>query len=140
MCVCVCVCVCGPFLKSLLNLLHCFSFLMSWFSSHKACGILAPRPGIKPAPSALEGKVSTTGPPGKFLILTLESLVDAESQLTSHIPTCVLGYPSYCGCLSCSMEWTCSDSHSALGHTQTHPTLQINELPNPPVSTWVSSP
>ena len=31
----------------------------------KACRILDPWPGIKPAPSALEGKALTTGPPGK---------------------------------------------------------------------------
>ena len=29
--------------------------------------ILAPRPGIEPAPPALEGEVITTGPPGKSL-------------------------------------------------------------------------
>ena len=28
-------------------------------------GIIAPQPGIEPAPPALEGKVLTTGPPGK---------------------------------------------------------------------------
>ena len=33
---------------------------MLWFSGHEACGILAPRPGIKPAPFALEGEVFTT--------------------------------------------------------------------------------
>ena len=32
---------------------------------HKPCGILAPWPGIKPTPPALEGEVSTTGPAGK---------------------------------------------------------------------------
>ena len=32
---------------------------------HKADGILAPSPGIKPATPALEGEVLTTGPPGK---------------------------------------------------------------------------
>ena len=31
----------------------------------KACGILAPRPGIEPVPSALEGDVLAPGPPGK---------------------------------------------------------------------------
>jgi len=36
---------CGPFLKSLLNLLQ----YCSWFFSCEACGVLAPRPGIKPA-------------------------------------------------------------------------------------------
>ena len=41
---------------------------MFWvFFCHKACGILAPPPGIEPAPSALEGEVSTTGLPGKPL-------------------------------------------------------------------------
>ena len=32
---------------------------------HEACGILAARPGIEPAPLALEGEVLTTGRPGK---------------------------------------------------------------------------
>ena len=53
---------CGPFLKSLLNLLqHCFCY-MSWFFDR---GMLALWPGIKPTPSALEGKVPTAGSPGK---------------------------------------------------------------------------
>ena len=56
---------CGPFFKSLLNLLqYCFCFMFRFFG-HEACGILAPRPGIKPTPPALEGEVLTTGPPGK---------------------------------------------------------------------------
>ena len=38
---------------------------MFWFFGREACGILAPRPGIEPAPPALEGEVLTTGPPGK---------------------------------------------------------------------------
>ena len=60
---------CGPFLKSLLNLLqYCFCFMI-WFFGHEACGILAPRPGIEPAPPALEGEVLTTGPPGKSLVI-----------------------------------------------------------------------
>ena len=45
---------------------------MFWFFGREACGILAPRPGIEPAPPALEGEVPTTGPPGKSL-----SYVDA---------------------------------------------------------------
>ena len=58
---------CGPFLKSLLNLLqHCFCFML-WFFGCKTCGILAPWPGIEPAPPALEGEVLTTGPPEKSL-------------------------------------------------------------------------
>ena len=40
-------------------------FYVFWFFGCEACGILAPWPRIKPTPPALEGKVSTTGPPGK---------------------------------------------------------------------------
>ena len=55
----------GPFLKFLLNLLqYCFCF-MFWFFGRETCEILAPWPGIKPSPPALEGEVLTTGPPGK---------------------------------------------------------------------------
>ena len=39
---------------------------MFWFFGYEAYGILAPWPGIEPIPSALEGEVLTTGPPGKF--------------------------------------------------------------------------
>ena len=38
---------------------------MFWPFGSKACRILDPWPGMKPAPSALEGKALTTGPPGK---------------------------------------------------------------------------
>ena len=40
---------------------------MFWFFGHEVCGILVPRPGIEPAPSASEGEVLTTEPPGKSL-------------------------------------------------------------------------
>ena len=40
---------------------------MVWFFGREACGILAPQPGIEPAPPALEGEVLTTGPPRKSL-------------------------------------------------------------------------
>ena len=54
-------------LKSLLNFLqYCFCFMFC-FGGHETCGILAPWPGIKPAPDALEGEVLTTGLPGKSL-------------------------------------------------------------------------
>ena len=36
-------------------------------SCSKACGVLVPRPGIKPVSPALEGRFLTTGPPGKSL-------------------------------------------------------------------------
>ena len=36
---------------------------MFWVFGPEACGILAPQPGIKLAPPALEDEVLTTGPP-----------------------------------------------------------------------------
>ena len=44
-----------------------FFFFMLWCFNYKACGILPLQPGIEPTPSALEGKVLITGPPGKSL-------------------------------------------------------------------------
>ena len=43
---------------------------MFWFFGCKACGILVPQPGIKPAPSALKGEVLTAGSPGKSLCVS----------------------------------------------------------------------
>ena len=48
-------------------LLVLFLSFMFWFFGPKACGILAPWPGIKPLPPALEGRVLTTRLPRKFL-------------------------------------------------------------------------
>ena len=45
------------------TLLFLFHVLVFWC---EVCRILAPQPGIEPAPPALEGKVLTTGPPGKL--------------------------------------------------------------------------
>ena len=39
------------------------------------CGILVPRPGIEPAPPALEGEVLTTGPPGKSRVMLLRQIL-----------------------------------------------------------------
>ena len=36
-------------------------------SRRVACGVLVPRPGIEPVPSALAGGLLTNGPPGKSL-------------------------------------------------------------------------
>ena len=41
------------------------SVFMFWFFGCEACGILVPQSGIESAPLALEGKVLTTGLPGK---------------------------------------------------------------------------
>ena len=40
---------------------------MFWFFVPEACGILAPQPGIEPAPPAVEGEASTLGPSRKSL-------------------------------------------------------------------------
>ena len=53
---------------------------MSWFLGHRAYGILAPRPGIEPAPPALEGEVLTTGPAGKSLKSPLKGHCTLSSQ------------------------------------------------------------
>ena len=46
----------------------------------EACGILVPRPGIKPTPPALEGGVLTTGPPGESCQWHSEGAGGAASQ------------------------------------------------------------
>ena len=53
---------------------------MFWFFGHEACGILDPWPGMEPALPELEGKVLTTGPPGK----SLSSLVLIEHFMWFH--------------------------------------------------------
>ena len=76
--------------KSLLNLSQfCFCF-MFWCSGHKACGILAPRPGIKPVPPALEMQSlnhSTTkeGPFFSFFLSFLSALWSFYCSLFFHI-------------------------------------------------------
>ena len=40
-------------------------FYVLVFFAWEACGILTPQPGFKPATPTLEGKVPTTGLPGK---------------------------------------------------------------------------
>ena len=54
---------------------------MFCFFGREARGILAPQPGIEPAPPALEVEVLTTGPPGKSLLqlfLNLKFLLKTE--------------------------------------------------------------
>ena len=77
--------VCFFFLKSLLNLLqYCFCF-MFWFFGPEAYGILAPQPGIEPAPPALEGEVLTTGPPGKSLRVFIMNRFEFWQMLFLHL-------------------------------------------------------
>ena len=51
--------------KVLIELVTMLFLRYVWLLGHEACGILAHRPGIEPAPSALEGRVLPTGPPGR---------------------------------------------------------------------------
>ena len=44
---------------------------MFWFFGHKTCGMLAPQPGIKLTPLALEGEILPTGLPGESQINAL---------------------------------------------------------------------
>ena len=42
-------------------------YIVLFFFGHETCRILAPQLGIEPEAPTLEGKVLTTGPPGKSL-------------------------------------------------------------------------
>ena len=54
------------FLIFLVHLQCCIHVLYINFWPHPAaCGISVPQPGIEPIPPALEGKILTSGPPGK---------------------------------------------------------------------------
>ena len=58
----------------------------------KACGILAPHPGMEPAPPALEGKALTTGPstesqPFSFLLLLKIEACSHEANCSLQICT-----------------------------------------------------
>ena len=55
----------GHSVKSLLSVLQYSLCFMFWFSGHESYGILAQQPGVEPEPPALEGKVLSTGQPGK---------------------------------------------------------------------------
>ena len=65
---------CHNLLKSLFICYNIASVLCFGFLPARHVGILAPQPGIEPAPAALEGKVLTSGPTGKSLQSTLKHL------------------------------------------------------------------
>ena len=54
-------------------------FFMFWFFGNEACGILVRQSGIEPAPPALEGKVLTSGLPGKSLFYFYICFLETES-------------------------------------------------------------
>ena len=60
-----------------------FLFFMFWFFGCEARRILAPGPGIEPAPPALEGKVLIVGLPGKSLSCLLLKFIECYSLLDS---------------------------------------------------------
>ena len=96
MCVCVCVRACCIFKVCIeLGTVLLLSYVLVFFG-HKTCGILAPQPGIEPVPSALEGKVLTTRPPGKFLKISFKRcLWMCISSLYGFIQK---GHPGYLCC------------------------------------------
>ena len=51
-----------------------------WLCCPEACGIV-PRPEMKPMSSALTGRVSTAGPPGKFFFFLLLALYPCFSKI-----------------------------------------------------------
>ena len=68
--------------NSLLYIL--FFFFFPFLPQFLACGILLPRPGMKPATPASETRVSTTGPPGKSLTPLYSHALGTVTQ--SRIP------------------------------------------------------
>ena len=119
---------CGPFLKSLLTLLkYCFGFMFQFFG-REACGILASRPGVEPAPPALGGGILTTvslgKPPGRsFFVFKLlnpkvhfqvfSSLLSLEHLTPSTtLRSCSLAPGRPAGLISCTnagnLFWTTS--------------------------------
>ena len=78
------------------------SALCLGFSGHEACGILALWPGIEPGPSALEGEVLTTGPPGKSLF---KCLAKSIHSVCITCPSSLLGSPSTLGTWKGNEMW-----------------------------------
>ena len=57
---------------------------MVWLFGLEACEILAPQPGFKPAPPALEGEVLSTGPPGKTQYSSVLRETGIEREREEH--------------------------------------------------------
>ena len=124
-----------------------FLFYVFIFFGHKLCGILASWPEIKLAPLTLEGKVLTTGPPGKSLYFSevwlylyhLHLCLVPMSRLcpTHHDRYKVLRYmENILGTGSMRLlNWWHSRSENTLGHSDISkiPSLKHRE------STWCGS-
>jgi len=80
------------FVKILL-LFYVFLFLFGC----EACGIITSWPGIRPAPLALEGKVLTTGPPGKSWDYSFIKCPHGPGDYdkSQHLPSLMGEDPSY---------------------------------------------
>ena len=61
-----------------------YRFSSTFWVFGEACGILAPWPAIEPAPPALEGKVLSTGRPGKSLVHLLNGALRPVSHFTGQ--------------------------------------------------------
>ena len=76
--------------------------VLFWCFSFEAYELLAPWPWITPTPRALEGKVLTTGPPGKtlcpWIFFFYKTLVSAPGKilLGQDIIETVLSFPRLC--------------------------------------------
>ena len=57
---------------------------MFWSFGSEACRILAPQPGFKPAPPALEGEVLSTGPSGKSQYSSVLRETDTGQERDEH--------------------------------------------------------
>ena len=56
-----------------------------FFFGHEACGISALQPGLEPAAPVLEGKVFTTGLPGKSLNYLLKIIMEERKRASFHV-------------------------------------------------------
>ena len=64
---------------------------MFWFLGCEACGILAPQPGVEPAPLALEGEILTSGPVEKSLQLMFLSVIKCPGGSDGNESACNAG-------------------------------------------------
>ena len=76
---------CIFFLQSSLNLLQYYFCLMFWLVGHNPRGILVPQLGVEPELPALEGRVLTTGPPGKSLSLASSCTSSSRWEDSGHM-------------------------------------------------------
>ena len=88
-----------------------------WFFVLKVCGILALRPQIKPTPPALEGKVLTTGLPGKSHNQHYHIPLTPQGALLAFIFTFyidLLYWPSVLGRCTLGFPWAQGQLHTNL--------------------------